>query len=82
MSTNRSMSRGATGELGSRAGTQNFSVAGSGWTDDSSRSSTVSTFCVRVQNPCIVLFQFDSGKCFNDMYDNRYGTKLLPLTCL
>ena len=41
MSTNRSMSRGATGDFGSRAGTANCSDAGSGWTADSSRSSTV-----------------------------------------
>lgn len=55
MSTNRSMSRGATGELGSRAGTQNLSVAGSGWTDDSSRSSTVFT-AVHAEGQGIVLF--------------------------
>ena len=41
MSTNRSMSRGATGDFGSRGGTQNFSDAGSGWTSDNSRESTV-----------------------------------------
>lgn len=41
MSTTRSMSRGATGEFGSPGGTQNFSDAGSGWTSDNSRDSTV-----------------------------------------
>lgn len=41
MSTNRSMSRGATGDFGSRSGTANFSEGGSTFASDSSRTSTV-----------------------------------------
>lgn len=42
MNTNRTMSRGATGDFGSRSGTQNFSEGGSTFASDSSRTSTVS----------------------------------------
>lgn len=59
MSTNRSMSRGATGELGSRTGTANFSDAGSGWTEDTSRSSTVAAtragVCACCRGSCIIV---------------------------